>query len=56
MKKLIVLDYTTGIAHCYTYDSTRYSQDEDIEQLIETFGHNSSNCYYMTTTEEIVIH
>jgi hypothetical protein len=56
MKKLIILDYTTGQAHSYTYDSIKHPNTEDVEELIETLGHNVNNSHYMTTDQEIIIH
>lgn len=56
MKKLIILDYTTGVAHCYSYDTLKHPKSEDVENLINTLGHNINNCDWMVTNEEIIIH
>jgi hypothetical protein len=56
MKKLIILDYTTGEAHCYTYDAVKHPESEDVERLIETLGHSVNNCNWMTSDQEIIIH
>ena len=46
----------TGFGHVYCYDSTKRTTDEEIEELIESFGHQPSNCQWMTTDEDIIIH
>lgn len=56
MKKLIILDYSTLVAHCYTYDTLKHPKSEDVENLIDTLGHNTDNCDWMVTNEEIIIH
>jgi hypothetical protein len=56
MKKLIILDFMTGECHCYTYDTAKHPESEDVENLIDTLGHNINNCDWMVTSQEIIVH
>ena len=43
MEKLVILDYSTGEVDVYDIDS----EVEVNEDLIESLGHNSNDCYWM---------
>jgi hypothetical protein len=56
MKKIIILDFTTGEAHVYPYDENVW---EDCIEFIECdeVGLNSNNCQWMTTDNlNLIIH
>jgi hypothetical protein len=56
MKKLIILDYSTGIAHLYLYSEEVWPDGSNLDKLIEAFGHNLENCEYMSTDKDLIIH
>ena len=43
--KITILDYTVGLPFCYTLNDEQMSMDS--ENLVEQFGHDSSNCYWL---------
>ncbi|HOZ83187.1 MAG TPA: hypothetical protein PKU82_09710 [Bacteroidia bacterium] len=46
MTKIIILDFNTGEAHIYTYDSAEFPEAED---FVNSEGFQSSNCQWLTS-------
>lgn len=62
MQKLVILDFEKGEVHTYSINPSRLqeinSKGELItyEDIIETFGHNESNCQWMViNSDEYII-
>jgi DNA-directed RNA polymerase subunit N (RpoN/RPB10) len=54
--KLIVLDFQKNITYVYTKLDKRITMyTSDIEKVLYDLGHNSSNCQWMLTKNEIII-
>ena len=47
MEQLIILDYCTGSVHFYNVDSSY--EPADIESLVSSLGHRTSDCSWMFT-------
>ena len=52
--KLIVLDFRKSITYVYTKTNVKWT-GTDIEQVLHDLGHDSSNCQWMLTKNEIII-
>lgn len=52
MKKLIILDYSTGMVHIYDYNGNKDVNDEYIDSL----GYHANDCCYMIGDLEIIQH
>lgn len=48
--KIMVLDYSTGVAHTYTVKMKKGWQSEDVEELLKLY-HRMSDCYWMTFSD-----
>lgn len=52
MKKLIILNYTTGTVHIYNVDESAQVDDK----FIDTLGYSINNCSWMVGDLEIIHH
>lgn len=52
--KLIVLDFRKNITYVYTRLDVKWD-DSEAEEILYDLGHNSSNCQWMLTKNEIII-
>ena len=52
--KFIVLDFRKNITYVYTQEQAIWAET-DIEELLHDLGHDSSNCQWMLTKNEIII-
>lgn len=53
MKKLIILDFTTGDVDIYPVE---YSIDPEPEETLHSLSHNPDNCQWMISDGQITFH
>lgn len=53
MEKLVILNFSTGEVDIYTTD---YKQEPDMDDLLDSLGHNANDCQWMFTQGNITFH
>ena len=53
-ENLIVLDFTTGIAHVHWLSESEC--ETDAEELVTKLGYDVENCHYMKTRKRVMVH
>lgn len=56
MKSLVVLDFTTGEVHCYSYTLKELLKrfNDNLEEFIEYKGHRIKDCQWMCAEKLIL--
>ena len=53
MKQLIILDFTTAEVDIYNVE---YENEPDMDELLDSLGHNANNCQWMFGNCNITFH
>lgn len=53
MERLIILDYATGNVDIYPVE---YEYEPDMDELLDSLGHNANDCQWMFTEGYINFH
>lgn len=53
MEKLIILDFSTGEVDIYPI---KYEYEPDMDELLDSLGHNANDCQWMFTEGNITFH
>ena len=53
MEHLTILDFNTGEVDIYPID---YDNEPDIDELLDSLGHNANDCQWMFGTGNITFH
>jgi hypothetical protein len=53
MERLVILDFTTGEVDIYPVE---YEFEPDMDELLDSLGHNANDCQWMFTTGDIIFH
>ena len=53
MERLVILDFTTGDVDIYPVE---YESEPDMDELLDSLGHNANDCQWMFTTGDIIFH
>ena len=53
MEHLVVLDFDSGNVDIYP---TEYTQEPDMDDLLDSLGHNANDCQWMFTEGDITFH
>lgn len=52
-ERLIILDYNTGEVDIYP---VKYDEEPDMDELLDSLGHNANDCYWMFSNNDITFH
>ncbi len=53
MERLTILDFNTGEVDIYPVE---YDEEPDMEELLDSLGHNANDCQWMFSDGNITIH
>lgn len=53
METLTILDFSTGEVDIY---SVEYENEPDMDELLDSLGHNANDCQWMFSSGNITIH
>ena len=53
MELLTILDFTTGEVDIYPVE---YDNEPDMDELLDSLGHNANNCLWMFSEGDITFH
>ena len=53
MELLTILDFTTGEVDIYFVE---YDNEPDMDELLDSLGHNANNCQWMFSKGDITFH
>ena len=53
MKRLIILDFTTGMVDIYQVE---YEFEPDMDELLDSLGHRANDCQWMFTQGDVTFH
>ena len=53
MERLIILDFATGMVDIYQVE---YDSEPDMDELLDSLGHNANDCQWMFTQGNITFH
>ena len=53
MERLIILDFVTGMVDIYQVE---YEFEPDMDELLDSLGHNANNCQWMFTQGNVTFH
>ena len=53
MENLVILDFATGEVDIYPVE---YDNEPDMDELLDSLGHNSNDCQWMFTQGNITFH
>ena len=53
MERLIILDFATGMVDIYQVE---YEFEPDMDELLDSLGHNANDCQWMFGTGNITFH
>lgn len=53
MERLIILDFCTGEVDIYPVE---YEEEPDMDELLDSLGHNANDCQWMFSDGSITFH
>lgn len=53
MEQLVILDFATGDVDIY---SVEYECEPDMEELLDSLGHNANDCQWMFSEGKVTFH
>lgn len=53
MERLVILDFCTGMVDIYQVE---YEFQPDMDELLDSLGHNAEDCQWMYTQGDITFH
>jgi hypothetical protein len=53
MERLIILDFCTGDVDIHPVE---YEQEPDMDELLDSLGHNPNDCQWMFSGGDVVFH